>query len=272
MSNVIELEIAGIRAGLEITDAALSAQVRERYAEFIVANGRPHTHVRVAVIAGARFVPPRSGPWAIETYRDGNHLIYRSYYDAAWVNLERGYGLLELAPESDVENFLRVLYAQLGLRVGALLLHAAGVVKDHAGYVFFGASGSGKTTIAQFARELGYTVLSDDLVVVKKNDASVRVFGVPFRGGEMTDAPRVNHSARVAGLYALAHAPRHRLAALAPSDAVARLAACAPFVMAESASARCVMTLCSDLVARVPVRELHFNRDAGFWRVINEMG
>lgn len=265
MHNISVIEIADIRVALEINDPAFAALVRERYAEFIIAHERPHTLVRVTVNAGSRLKV-----WTSETYLDGNHLIYRADYDAAWVNLDRGYGLLELTPESNVENFLRALYAYLGARSGALLLHAAGIVKDRAGYVFFGASARDKLTMAQWSREQGCTMLSDDLVMLKKTDAAVRVFGAPFREGAQTNAPHLNHSARVAGEYALAPSARHRLAALAPADAIARLATAAPFTQNDPTHARCVTELCADLVARIPVRELHL-RDAGVWKVMNEV-
>ncbi|MBI5303648.1 MAG: hypothetical protein HY868_16045 [Chloroflexi bacterium] len=270
MPNVIELDIAGIRVALDIADAAMRVKVRERYAAFIVAEGRPQVRVRVEVVAEARFVPARPGPWVIETALAGNRLTYRSYFDAGWVDLDGGEGAVKIAPHADVENFLRVLYAHLCLRAGGLLLHAAGVVRDQAGYVFFGESGSGKTTTARLSLDLGCAVLSDDLVILKKDGDSFRVFGVPFRG-EMMEAPRTNLSAHLAGLYALAKDTRHYLAPVVSSRGVSRLAACVPFVMSQPANAGRVMKICADLVAHVPVRELHFSRDDGFWKVIDEL-
>jgi len=270
MSNLIEIEIAGIRVELEIPHAAMSGRVRERYAEFIVADDRPHTRVRVEVNAGARFLSPRPGPWAIETYLDGNHLIYRSYRDAGWVNLDRGSGLLQLAPEAEIENFLRVLYAHLCLRAGGLLLHAAGVLCQSAGYVFFGASGSGKTTVAHLALDLGHTIVSDDLVILRQRGETWHVFGVPFRG-DLWQAPRANAVGALAGLWSLVKDSQHYTVATPSSRAVSQVAACVPFVTSNPVNAQRVVHLCADLVAQVPVRELHFCRDAGFWSVLNEM-
>jgi hypothetical protein len=121
--------------------------------------------LRIEVYAGTRFIPVRSGPWIIELTEDGGRLNYRSHFDAGWVEIEGGRGFLEIAPEADVENFLRVVYAQLILRAGGLLLHAAGIVRGQSSFVFFGPSGSGKTTAARLSQE--HTVLSDDLVIVK---------------------------------------------------------------------------------------------------------
>ena len=268
-SDILQLEIAGIGVALTITDPGMIARVREHYADFIVAAGQPQVNVEVKTIPGARFVPERPGPWVIETQLEKNHLTYRSYFDAGWVDLERRVGGLETAPEADLENFLRVLYAHLCLRHGGLLLHASGVVKGQAGYVFFGASGNGKTTVAQLSLGLGYIVLSDDLVILKTSGDQCRVFGVPFRG-TLPEAPRTNAVGNLTGLFALAKDTRHYLVEMSKSRAVSRLAACAPFVMTEPAHAGQVMKICAELATRVPVRELHFSRDAGFWEVIHE--
>ena len=271
MSNLVNLEIAGIRTALEIFNDKMLAKVRERYAAFIGNEARPQVLVRVQVVPGARFVEPRPGPLIVETTFDGSRLTYRSYTDAGWADLDRGEGELQLAPETDAENFLRVLYAHLCLREGGLVLHAAGVLRERGGFVFFGESGSGKTTTSRLSMELGYTVLSDDLVILRKRDDTYRVYGVPFRG-EMMEAPRTNASGNLVGLYTLVKSQQHELIALAPSRAISRLTSCIPFVITDPTSAGRVMQICSDLVAHVPVRELHFSRDSGFWRIIDESG
>ena len=64
----------------------------------------------------------------------------------------------------EVEYFLRVIYALLVFQAGGLLFHAAGIVRDGQCYLFFGHSGSGKTTVARLSST--DLVLNDDLVVL----------------------------------------------------------------------------------------------------------
>lgn len=263
-AHSVVLNIAGTRVALAIADAAMLANVRKRYAEFIVVEGQSPITVQVKVSPGARFIEPQPGPWVIETARHGNRLNYRSYFDAGWLDLARGVGRLEIAPDTEVENFLRVLYAHLCLRDGGLLVHAAGILRGNQGYVFFGPSGSGKTTITTLALEQGYTALSDDLVIIKKQGEAYCVYGAPFRG-EMPAAPRTNRSARLEGIFCLAKDTQHHIVNLPAPVSVARLAAAAPFVMEEPAQAHQVIRFCADLMAHKPIRELHFRRDAGFW-------
>ena len=265
--NHLQLKIADIVVALDIADAGKRAAVAERYSEFLTSDGEPQATIRVEVHEGARFVPLQAGPWVIELSETHGRLHYRSHYDAGWIASDGGNCFVEIAPEADIENFLRVLYAQLCLRNGGLLLHAAGVIRDGAGFVFFGPSGSGKTTAARLSLPL--TVLSDDLVIVRLTGDAARVYGLPFRG-DFPEAPRVNQSAELRGLFQLVKAPAHRLVTVAAPEAFARLLACAPFVMTNAARAQRAMHICRQIMARTAVRALHFRRDPDFWRVLGD--
>jgi hypothetical protein len=138
------------------------------------------------------------------------------------------------------------------------------------GYVFFGRSGSGKTTTTRLSP--GAAILSDDLVILRcveiAGRPAVQVYGVPFRG-DLAEAPRRNAAAPLAGLYALVKDTDHFWEPLAAHAAVGQLSACVPFVMSRPADAGRVLALCAEITARVPVRTLHFRRDPGFWKVID---
>ena len=265
--NLIRLNIAGITVALEIADDDKRAAISERYREFIVSDEEPESIIRVEVSSGAQFIPMNPGPWITEISYSGRLLNYRSHLDAGQIDIERGEAVLEIAPEADVENFLRVLYAQLCLRAGGLLLHAAGVVGGDAGFVFFGPSGSGKTTAARLSP--GRTILSDDLVILRTSGKRTLVHGVPFRG-DLPEAPRVNMSADLRGLFTLVKAPEHALTSVDLPEATARLLACAPFVMGDARNIKRAMEICLRIARNVPVRALRFRLDPGFWRVIDE--
>ena len=263
--SAVHINIADIPVTLEIADPAKRADVRERYAAFLADDGAPQVTIRVEVNAEACFIPMGRGPWIIEVSYDRSRLNYRSHLDAGWIDFERGEGFLEIDPKADVENFLRVLYANLCLRASGLLLHAAGVVRGAEGFVFFGPSGSGKTTVARLS--LGDTILSDDLVILKMNADTVRVYGVPFRG-DFPEAPRVNVSAVLCGLFTLIKAPEHKVAPMERPEAIARLLSCVPFVMVDAASTERALGICAQIAERVPVCALRFRPDPGFWREI----
>jgi len=248
-------------------DEPMRARIVERYAAFVATASPGTVSIDVHVEPGPEYIPFRAATtWQIKSSLQDGRLEFESHLEKGWIDLTANHGVLTLRPKGDPENFLRVLYAWQCLDHDALLVHSSGVIRHGRGYVFFGPSGSGKTTISRLSMD--HTVLSDDLVIVKKNDQAVRVYGVPFRG-DMPEAPRTNAVADLRGLFMLVKADEHRLAPISAPEAMARLAACVPFVMAQPAQAKRVAELCAQLVKTVPVQALHFRQDAGFWSVID---
>ena len=90
---------------------------------------------------------------------------------------------------------------------------------------------------------------------------------MPFRG-YIPEAPRTNAQAKLYGLFRLEKDTLHFTMPLGLSRAVAELISCVPFVMEDPIVSRRAMAICADLVTSVPVKQLHFGRDQGFWRVI----
>jgi hypothetical protein len=286
VSHIIILSIAGLRMSLDV--AALPSTVLERmlcdYAPFVLPHSEcsqpPATNpaidlaVKLAVEEGPRFLEPVPGhSWRIDTRQAGGRLIYTSYYEQGWIDLAAGHGRLVLRPKGQPENFLRVAFLHLALAHHGLLLHASGLIRNGRGYVFFGHSGAGKSTIATLAPP-GSTLLSDDLVLLRlRNDpfcvtpCQVWLHGVPFRG-EALPAPRPNVGAPLVGLYALRQAPSHSLNRLPAALATARLLACTPFVAGDPAAGRQALAVCMGVAKAIPICTLAFARDPGFWQLL----
>jgi hypothetical protein len=268
----LALSIADIpvKLWLHNLDEPVRSRILDRYAAFVAVAPPTAISIDVHVEPGSEYIPFGSTPsWQIKSSVQDGRLEFESHREKGWVDLSIGRGALTLRPKGDPENFLRVLYAWQCLDHDALLLHASGIIRQGQGYVFFGPSGSGKTTLSRLS--LDQTILSDDLVIIKKRGQTFHVHGVPFRG-DMPEAPRTNAMAILRGLFMLVKDDGHRLTPVPTPEAVGRLSTCVPFVMAQPASARRVTGLCAELVSAVPVRALHFCRDAGFWSVIDGRG
>jgi hypothetical protein len=248
-------------------DGPTRARITDHYSDFRIPAEPTTLSVHIRVEPGPDYIPLVPGAtWQIRTAARDSRIEFESHFEKGWVDRAAGQGVLVVRPHGDIENFLRVLYAWFCVDHDSLLLHSCGIIRNGRGYVFFGPSGSGKTTTATLSS--AHTILSDDLVIIKQVADRYRVFGVPFRG-DLPEAPRTNASAELRGLFAIIKDTRHFLAPLALPEAVARLAQCVPFVMAQPETARRVTDICADLAVRVPVRALHFRRDDGFWEIID---
>lgn len=265
----LSLSIAALPVTISLGGLEQSSQrlIVERYAAFAVPERARAPRFELHIEPGPPFIPFQvGGSWQVRTTASEGRIEFESHLEKGWIDISGGEGSLVMRPEGNPENFLRVLYAWLCLENDAVLLHAAGIVREGRGYVFFGPSGSGKTTVTRLS--LDNTVLSDDLVILKREGDMVRVHGVPFRG-DMPEAPRTNVSAVVQGLFMLVKGVDHRLTPVPQVEAAARLTACVPFVMADPANAARVLVTCASIVERMPVRALHFRPDSEFWRVID---
>ena len=271
LPNLLSLAIAGIPITLAIGSLDLNRRRRlaAQYEPFAAPLSNNAVHVVLQVVDGAPFISPDGQPaWQVKTWREGEHIHFRSFYEDGWIACDRSVAHLVLRAEGNPENFLRVLYAWECLARGGLLLHASGIVREGKGYVFIGHSGAGKTTIAGLS--IPNVVLSDDLVIVRPAHDGAYVYGVPFAGA-LPEVQRTNACAPLVGLFSLIQAPFHHVERLPLVAAAARLASCTPFVMQQAGSCAQVMSICTNLARVAPCYQLYFRKDNQFWEVIDDL-
>ena len=264
----ILINIANFVVALNTNDTDVAHRIQGRYHEFLGTDEIPRVSVTLKIVPGALYIKPRPGPWIIESSYTAERLTYCSYQERGEVDLVSGQGYLEMDPTAQVDNFLRTVYAWLCVQNNALLLHSAGVIRDGFGYVFFGPSGAGKTTTSYLASRTAH-VVSDDLVIIQCDENGCTLYGVPFKG-ELSEAPRANQQAPLKGLFRLRQDTAHYLESVPHVKAVADLVAASPFIVRERKLSAQLMSVCSKIARNVPVQQLHFKRDDGFWKVIDE--
>jgi len=264
----ISVKIANFVVALDTNDTGVAQRLEQRYHEFLGSNETPDISITLKIVPGALYIEPKPGPWIIESSYEGDRLVYRSYQEQGEVDLINGQGYLEMDPKTQVDNFLRTIFAWLCVMNDALLLHSAGVIRDGLGYVFFGPSGAGKTTTSRLASKSGH-VVSDDLVIISCGVNKCTLHGVPFKG-ELSEAPRANQQAPLKGLYRLRQDTSHYLEPIPHIKAVADLVAASPFIVREKQLSEQLMKVCSKIAKCVPVQQLHFKRDDGFWEIITD--
>jgi hypothetical protein len=143
-------------------------------------------------------------------------------------------------------------------------VHSAGLVRDDLAYLFFGHSGSGKTTVSLLSPDA--IVLSDDLVALRPVEGNWMAYATPF--WNPTQARPNPYAAPLAGLFRLVQDQRVWLEDISLALSVAELAASTPVVSADRLRSSLLMMRCAQLVRQVRVKRLHFRKDATFWQAV----
>ena len=174
-------------------------------------------------------------------------------------------------PVEDVDYFLRVGAALLMHRLGGMMFHAAGIVRAGRAFLFFGYSGSGKTTVSRLSQALGDSVLNDDLLFLTppnpEKASGWTVHSTPFWNPTQVQPDGIG-SAPLAGLFRLVQAKQVFAAPMQPGQAVAELLASVPVLGLDPARSLGTLARCRQLSRDVPIHHLHFLPDDSFWPVV----
>lgn len=279
-SPAVDLEMGGLGIRLSVSEPSLSAALAERYRHF-PASGPVQMEAQIEYLGPG---PVRLSPDPQLSFEPGCMRFNAPRY-TGWVDERHGGSRLTLAsdyPVEDIDYFVRLIAAVLAFRRGGMLFHAAGVVRRGRAHLFFGHSGSGKTTIARLSA--GDTVLNDDLVLLLPEPGGWQAHATPFwnptqtgpsRGegqplqgieGHGEGAPR---SAPIEGLYRLVQAEQVRLESMVPGQALAELVSNVPVIPLDPQSSLELLSTGRRLLGQVPAYRLHFLPDRTFWKVID---
>ncbi len=151
------------------------------------------------------------------------------------------------------------------------LVHSSGVIKDGRGYLFVGASEAGKSTAA--ALSSGYKIINDEICIADISKEVPKLVSTPFNG-----LYRIKQSGRapLAGIFILKKADEHSVAPVSGAAAVKLIASqLIPPVglgdIMQSEDYLKQIDIASELCSRVPVYELSFRKDPGFWKEIEQI-
>lgn len=260
----LTIDVGGVVARILLPGGDVREEIRERYAAFL-SGAAPAWSIGVHLdpqqpveIPGSVRHEGAVTRFHIRDYRGEINLAART----AWVSAP---SRERVAPA--VERALTYILVQaLPREHDALLLHACGVVLEGRGYVFFGPSGAGKTTVARLAD--GHAeVLCDENVVLRPAGPGFEVLSTPLWGWSTPPEMirRTNRATALAGLYTLTHAPDFGLARLAPAQAVAALLATEKVATERVESAAAWLAVAARIVERIPVHTLSFLPTTELW-------
>ena len=152
------------------------------------------------------------------------------------------------------------------------LVHSCAVTRDGAGYLFVGPSRSGKSTIAKLSSD--YSVLNDDIVIIKKENGTYTVSGTPFRGDFLDDEVG---SAPLKALFLIKHGKgKNIIKNINKREFITRFVREVVYSDTLLSTDREkafleMMNFCADVVSEVPFYELQFLPDKRFWDSIDNL-
>lgn len=226
-----------------------------------------------------RYVAPEGPP----TFDSGS--VWRLYQDGAQSTIEfrsplygeTPYKIARVSPDlahAEVEIRLvaehghdplefpldELLINALITRSSGVELHACGVVDvDGKGILFAGNSGDGKTTTSRLWLAQGAAVLSDDRIILRREEGGWWMYGTPWHGEADISSP---DRARLSQICLLSKSSRNEATPVAAAGAVARLFACAFPPFFDRTGLETLLATLERLCADVPVARLQFVNDA----------
>lgn len=246
------------------SDSTLVAALANRYAAFLQPDRPPALTARLTRTGRT---PRASDDRPLVFRADGAHFTAPDYAGHIDLAAQRAALTLDSAtPVEDADYFIRTIYALLLFQAGGLLFHAAGLVRHERGYLFFGHSGSGKTTVSRLSPEV--VVLNDDLVALLPSNGQWHMHSTPFSNPTQHAPASGPRSAVICGAYRLVQDRRVYAQDLPPALAVAEIVASSPVVCADPARTLTLLTRARQLHAAFPIKHLHFLPDNSFWKVV----
>ena len=150
-----------------------------------------------------------------------------------------------------------------------VILHACGIVIEDKGILFLGESGAGKSTLARmWDQESGVDILSDDRVIVRKQDQKFRIYGTPWHGDAAFGSPR---EARLERIFFLSHGQENSTREMTGLDPVARLLTCSFPSLWDPKAMEFALEFFSQIAAHVPFQELSFRPEKSVLALVKKI-
>jgi hypothetical protein len=264
--NII-ISIAGLPMSFRFSDRQFAEAVESEYRAFISEADAPLLCMEVAV--SATHVRSQSARPGVECRLEGKLMRFSFGRSLdGFADLAAREGTMRVL--SNIKIFdagLRILISHLLLRNDGVLIHGAAIESDRRGYLFYGPSETGKTTISRISARAGKRILSDELTAVRRIDGRYIVFGTPFWGefrGEST-ADGIELSAMMQPIKS----DRPAVKTSDPADTAHGLLKTIVNFSADAESNCRALDAVADLTARVGSHRLFFSRTGDFWPELN---
>jgi hypothetical protein len=153
--------------------------------------------------------------------------------------------------------------------VGSIIVHACGIDFRGKGLLFVGESGAGKSTLTKvWSKENGVEILSDDRIIVRKNDGQYWMYGTPWHGDAKFASPA---KVKLEKVFFIKHGRKNSVKAVRGTFPVLQFLKASFPPYWDKNCMDFAMEFFNDLVAAVPCRELSFVPDSKVVDFVNNL-
>ena len=265
INNAVRLSVGGIVVELTSDDDGLIKGLCQEYKQFST-DAKAQFSAQITI----------EKDWEYENFRDPDqyfidgvlHIDGGTFRGVVYGS--RDYGELTVSENispQEIEYYLRAIYAVLGFKAGGVMLHAAGIVRDERAYLFFGHSGSGKTTVTKLSHK--YRVLNDDLLLLLPSGGEWFVYATPFWNAEHNKDNAKD--ATLNKMFRLVQDEKDYIVRMDRGIAIAEIISNVPVIPANQSWGNELLYRCEKIVDAVEVYWLHFRKTDSFWEIIGDM-
>lgn len=162
-----------------------------------------------------------------------------------------------------------ILMIQLLSRGRGMMVHGCGLEIGGEGFLFVGASGRGKSTIAGILKEeYDAVILNDDRTIIRKIDGEYRIYGTPWHG-DVSECS--SGTVPLKKIYFIGHSDNNSSVKLGRPEAAARLVACSFSPFWDTSGMAFILDFASGLSEKIPSFDLDFLPDKTIAKFLREI-
>ncbi len=154
-----------------------------------------------------------------------------------------------------------LLMINLLARGRGVMVHALGIMDTDNGLLFAGTSGAGKSTLSNLWNDKkDITILSDDRIIIRKQDGQFWIYGTPWHGDAKVCSPE---KAPLEKIFFLKHAEENKVERIEGIVAASKLLVCSFPTFWDKKGMEFTLGFIDELTREVPCYELGFLPDEG---------
>jgi hypothetical protein len=260
--TAVVVEIGGMAIRVCGEDAAFSRLLQERYAGFVSRSDQAQFELNVDIALPGLIstdddvrVVQKAGRWSLD----------RGDFHAEWDAASARGRVRQTANPYSIDSVIRIVHTLLLAKEGGFLVHAASAIRNGRAFLFAGASGAGKTTLARLAPS-DVSLLTDEISYVRKEESGYFAFGTPF-AGELARSGE-NLRAPIAALYLLAQGRENRIERVSSAESVRSLLAHILFFAEDVELVKVLFESACEFLSEVPIYRLTFVPEVTVWEMI----